>query len=819
MKRHYLLFIAGVVGLGLSMRAQSFHPFSPTMAERTEQIRSGGEIPTVVMFEEDFSNFSKGSEAAPDAENLGGSSSNGYAVKSGYFKTPGWRGSHFVAAGGCALIKEYDYYGSPDWGFFASPLGEYYGEITVTIRARKRAATGALRLVLVENIQGNSVSKDFELTSSWETYTWTTDKAGFENTHTIQFQAINGEIFLDDIKVTRKRNVLPTPIVASLTNLSTSSFQATWKPVSGVDGYLFSCYYKDKVSNKTDTEDFEGIKANNGRIDTSNPNYPLGWTISLTENQAPKNPKEIATADGEYKSGKQALYFDAVGDYILTPKTTEPIKKVSVWIKPTSNMEPSSDEYTLISMSVLHADGHWERIAALSNSMLATDNYQLTFSEDEIGEQIYQIKLDFLQKADPIDFIVDDVSITYPGQKELYTIIDKKRVQDTCFTVENMDPTKEHYFQVWSYQGDLVSKPTSMVWVDGIIGVTPVALEATEVSSNSFRANWTEILNAEKYYVRLYKTHLAKADGEYLPLLEEKFDKITEGSVEAPAQPKEWTPKMETLLAGFTNTDWIVTRPQWAKGMIGVTAKPEWQPTSNQIITPALPIGSAEGLQIEFAVHNTVADTLWVLITDAPEAPSALMGIPFGFPKGEAALHKSKVVFLKDALQHPQYGLKPDKNYYITFMTRDGSAFFLDEVKIAQFAPKTNFKIEELEQVGLAPKSGFLFKDLDAGGAYSYDLTAFRMKNFYPYLSEASNRIAVQLLTASELVQKMLSSVRGLDGAIEIETSMVADLRVYDMQGRLIHTMQCQEGRTKISMNPGMYIVLMDQQAVKVIVR
>lgn len=144
--------------------------------------------------------------------------------------------------------------------------------------------------------------------------------------------------------------------------------------------------------------------------------------------------------------------------------------------------------------------------------------------------------------------------------------------------------------------------------------------------------------------------------------------------------------------------------------------------------------------------------------------------------------------------------------------------FFLDDVKNAQFAPKTNFKVEDPDRVGLSPKGGFLFKDLNAGGAYSYDLTAFRMIFSILISPEVSNRIVVLLLAASELVQKMLSSVRGLDGAIEIETSMVVDL-CYDMQGRLIHTMQCQEGRTKISMNPGMYIVLMDQQAVKVIVR
>ena len=62
----------------------------------------------------------------------------------------------------------------------------------------------------------------------------------------------------------------------------------------------------------------------------------------------------------------------------------------------------------------------------------------------------------------------------------------------------------------------------------------PVVKPATDITANSFTANWEAVEGAEGYVVTVYRKDVADTDGEYT-LVDEDFAGLTEGSIIEPA--------------------------------------------------------------------------------------------------------------------------------------------------------------------------------------------------------------------------------------------------------------------------------------------
>ena len=161
-------------------------------------------------------------------------------------------------------------------------------------------------------------------------------------------------ILIDDIKVTRVRNRVPGVQANQPINHSATEFVASWQrsTVANIDGYLLSVWRKEmpeKEESGTIACDFESInvKADGQSIETEFPNYPRGWDIDVSSH----GTKDMCTTKGDYKSGKQAINFDAEGDYILSPVTKAPIHKLSFWVKP-SSMATEEYDFSLVGVHV-----------------------------------------------------------------------------------------------------------------------------------------------------------------------------------------------------------------------------------------------------------------------------------------------------------------------------------------------------------------------------------------------------------------------------------------------------------------------------------
>lgn len=83
---------------------------------------------------------------------------------------------------------------------------------------------------------------------------------------------------------------------------------------------------------------------------------------------------------------------------------------------------------------------------------------------------------------------------------------------------------------------------------------TPVALPATDITTEGFTANWQAVPGTETYTVLVWEPATVKAAGEYT-LLHETFDLVSEGSTIDPYFPDE-------VFVNLSDYDWTFT-PDW----------------------------------------------------------------------------------------------------------------------------------------------------------------------------------------------------------------------------------------------------------------
>lgn len=91
------------------------------------------------------------------------------------------------------------------------------------------------------------------------------------------------------------------------------------------------------------------------------------------------------------------------------------------------------------------------------------------------------------------------------------------------FTFEGLDPEKEYWYDVRSkyYRTFCDASPRPM----DVVG-TPETLEATNISKDSFTANWSKITKADGYIVDFYGVNRVEEDEENFIIFEEDFDAV-----------------------------------------------------------------------------------------------------------------------------------------------------------------------------------------------------------------------------------------------------------------------------------------------------
>ena len=821
MKRNFLLSIGMLLAGTIYVSAQTNFsiPSAFTAKGRSNAVMVKNPVTAPqadVVFAEDFSKFTAGSEDAPDALDISGTQQEGYVINPTYLNQPGWYGKGVHQAGGaCALrIYEYQYEGYPDvytaCGYLSTPESELFGDVEITFRAKRLSGNGTFWVGLCDNDMGPLDTKTFTVTDEWQQYTFKSDKGSFNDNNVVQFAPQQeSEVLVDDIVIKRALTRTEAPVALNPINNSFEEFVARWTPTGTADKYRLNVYKKveapDYVAG-TLRETFDGINtlADGTTIDTSNPNYPEGWSIDVSSN----GTQDMNNADGFYSSAPRSIMLDEVGDVITTPETPAFIKEIRFWVRP-SSMDYEYDP-SMIAVSIWDsALEKWIPIANMPNYYMQEEGMVYQFISDQIGLGVNRVKFEYIQKGtEAVTFAIDDVELDYETQMVDAPVLENYETTDTFCVVSGIDPAHEHFYYVQAIQGDLVSDKTPDMWVDAITGLKPEVYPATNVTESGFDISWTKFYNARSYSVDLSKIISATSDMQGVVVLEENFDDITDGTPELPGM--DWGLSFDFADNGMSDTHWVSYQAQWAQGMAGTRGTNAWTGIPGFIASPVLDLSNNGGaFDVELTVYTMNADDE-IAVMIQPDLDGNATKYETFRCDGPQGTYSATVHFENGGID----------NCHISVMSMAGNQLYLDNIKITQdlkqgetcTAPYKSYQTDVNE---------YSFTNLPEGNDYGVEVVAKGMKDYIYYTSERSDRMVVPTSCSTGIFNAAAENlfVGATEGAVRIDG--VADgtrVEIYNMQGQMVKAATAY-GTLEIPVNSGIYLVKAGSHKAKIIVR
>lgn len=752
MKKLYLLTLAAAFGLQSNAAVPFRNGTTPPPARPHVQAPALRAPETNVLFEEDFSKFTDGTEESPAACIT---ADGNYHISDALTAQPGWTGNGVYPAGGCIVLKPWKIDDETSrGGNLTTPSTLLNGTATLTFRARKfGTAPASMWVAVCDDYYGpGDDQEDYPLTDQWQTFTFVATHAALDMESYIQITCEDGECVLDDVKVTLCMDRIDKPSADPAVNLSPTAFRASWSEVQGAEGYLLTvqCTEAPKVVETGEiVESFEGLSlsADGRKIDTATPGYPAGWKIDVSSNGA----QDATTDPSEVASGAKAIYFDAVGDFIETADAPLPLDGLSFWAKPVGPDEVEYGNMSLIKVELYKSSTDtWDHVANLYYANFGYDGDGGVYTLDPMTftDDITRVRLTMLQQGTK-KFVIDDIRLHYRTRGAVSKLLDDFRVDGTEYDVTGIVPENDYEYSVKAFMGDIVSEPSYPVWVDGITGLKVVSHEPSDVTKTSFTASWEPLGHATDYTISLSQVIAPEKDLEGVVVFEEDFDGITEGTVDNPGT--DWMSPKDFGAAGWTGISWCATQPAWAAGMIGTTGTHYWLGTAGLIFTPALDLScyDGRGIVVEGTFVTTVADLsaaglaesegifamLMNSYTDTQAIASGLLETPVaGTNKGTITI--SNVPADADL-----------SNVIIAFMDKSGQMFFIDDVKVTMNVPAGKSLITPLEVVTVQ-KTSHEFQNLNPDFDHAFQVTASTSRNFYNYMSLPSDVRVVKTSSA-----------------------------------------------------------------------
>lgn len=831
MKKHYSLFCT-LFAAFMAMPVCAQNSAVPA-ASQVNMLKAADDAKhKVVVINEDFSGFTDGTEDSPSTATIlddMGNFVNKSALKpySEALSYKQWGGAGIFSAGGCLAIA--------NGMFLNTPAGDMSGEVTLTFRARLSKAGGsttlnALKLMFISrsSILDYEV-KYYNLTDEWQTFTYTSTLGDFEHSG-FQFYSMYASniILVDDIRLEQTRTSIPAPKVHEAENMTDTSFKAVWNKSIEADHYLLSVFTKNESNElMTVSEGFDNIKADDkGNIDAASPNYPEGWEFAWKDDDLSNH---IAKGEGAGKGNKQAVRLIDTGDAITTPYCPEGIKSLKFWVKAEAN--DGQPKFSSIMFTVNFGKGVYTVDNYINIPDMFTPEHRNGYYFDltetlSAFDKIYSVKIEYIREEDDKTTILfDDFSYTtYKPTTYNYVLKDQKVEQQdnedgtVGFEVNGLDPDTDYTYSVKSVNSDFTSAASDEQEVYAVS--IPTALPATNITANSYTANWTSHKKVDFYRVdQLQQTVIDKDTKDYV-MLDEDFSKVTSSFTEADLLEGFYEEGERT--SGYMPLDDITNIAGWkasstvrVNGWLGGNEAKQGSGTiAGAIVTPTIDLSHNEGAcNISLRVWGSEGD--WLIIQGSN--PASLATIEF--PKGGGIVEKTITMPLCTSKEQ------------LTFYSNNYKVFLIDYIKITQDV-KAGDKVTTIT-------GSVLTEDADTksmvmtnpgfsdGHDVLYRVTAMRYdkdsqeSHKYYSTSTPSDLMLVKNPNPSGIgsVEAAAENVAGVEGGIVVNAANATTVNVFNLSGQLVASKACGNGHAFVSVAPGVYVVKTNSTAAKVVVK
>lgn len=676
------------------------------------------------VLEEDFAGFASGSEAepAPVIE-----FENEYHIPETYTHQPGWTGQGVRPAGGCVALYPWETaYGDQRGGYISTPPADYPGTVEITLRARALGSeTAGLWVALCDDYYGPGDDLEVEISGQWQTYTLQA-QGSLEDPGYFQIMAETGNILVDDVKITFRRDRIASPAAHNAVNLSSTSFKASWED-TGAPTYRLnvSCLAPDPngVSGSM-FENFDGDSE--------------GWTIRGT----------AENTDATFlSSGSKSLKLGELTDSLTSPRLPAAMTALSFWVCP-SAYEDDDYNLSLLRVEILHENtGLWEPIAQIPYYFITQGGGAYPMSPYALGDDAVAVRFSIVQKGN-VDFYIDDVAIEYASRGIRSEFIKDLDLTQTEYVVEAIDPRNEYTYWVQAIDDDLISAPSNEIWVDGVAGLKVQVNRPTDVADGAFTVSWQPLGHADSYSLTLSGITRAQEEIKDVTVIAENFDRIDQGTVEQPGS--DWLSPFDFGAADWADNAWQATNPAWAMGMAGSFGT-TWYGTAGLVFSPRLNLSAnaGKGFDVEATVVTTTpaftdaegtewAEGVFVMVLDSHTDYQA---------KAYALIETPRTGSTSARVHVPvEPGVSLD-DVIVAFMSMSGQTFFVDDVRISQNLLPGEVLHSPLGTTATAQTS-HRYENLTPGATYGVSVTASAEHNYENFLSQPSDLIEIKIEAA-----------------------------------------------------------------------
>lgn len=541
------------------MKERNVTPQRPALRKAPETNDRNLEL----IYREDFSKFTAGSEDAIDSRDLAENFIYGDPfIPAEFTSEPGCWGIGVYQAGGICALNYPDY-----GGVFSTPEGYYGGRLLVRVRVKASIPETVFTL----SICTGGIWNPFMATEDFGAYVvdpadgWTDVVFEADNNYTTNdcFVQVNASFYhpgllIDEIEIYRDMDYVWVPRTQDAYDFTVGGFTADWGYVATADSYLISLYEENQIG---DSPISGSMKMDEAAESVNGQPFGEGWIVNVASSE--RVMKECGMDDSD------AIPFAFEGDEIIYPFNSGVYKSFSFDILPADEEVGDGAALYLYVLS----EGQWKAVSMLPLDYIYDDGYSCSFDLSMIKGVFTDVKLVMTGFEEGCDieeapYYISNLSYETGPERELNPVILDQEVTDNWMVLDSLDPWTEYYYSVKVKAGDYVTESTPIKHALGVSA--PVVTEPTNVDRDnfSFTANWQPVPKATSYQTRVFWREEIKEDNESYVLVEDSFSGNQEGT---PADPKEIGNLDDyTSLDDFTETEgWIGFGNCMADGMLG----------------------------------------------------------------------------------------------------------------------------------------------------------------------------------------------------------------------------------------------------------